>query len=140
MGQEFPMVSNRRPSRAGPADIARGYRGLLLWGAPLALLVIAPTLASAGRITGALEGTLVILGAAIFGVLCLANALRCGRTHCWIDGVGLPVLAVIGGLGAAGAFSVPWGTFLSTLWGVVLLSFLVECIFGPYLLGRPSRR
>ena len=90
MGQELPMVSNRRPSRAGPADIARGYRGLLLWGAPLSLLVIAPILASAGRITGALEGTLVTLGAAIFGVFCLANALRCGRTHCWSDGLASP--------------------------------------------------
>ena len=113
---------------------------LLLWGAPLALLVIAPTLASGGRVPGALEGSLVTLGAAIFGVLCLANALRCGRTHCWFDGVGLPVLSVIGGLGAAGAFAVPWGAFLSALWGAVLLSFLVECIFGPHLLGRPTHR
>jgi hypothetical protein len=140
MSRQLPMVSTRPLGRARRTDFARGRTGLLAWVAPLTLLVVASALGSVGRISTTLEGLLLIVGTSLFGGLCLVNALECGRTHCWIDGVGLPALALIGGLGVVGVIPISWGTFLSTLWAVVGLSFLAECIYGPYLPTRPVRQ
>ena len=114
------------------SDIARGVRGWLLWLPPIAVLGVASYLGSSGAISREWEGILLVLGTACFGGLCLTNALRCGRLHCWIDGTALPVLAGAGVLILAGSVSLGWSTFLSLLWGIVLLCFVAECLLGPY--------
>lgn len=84
--------------------------------------------------------TLLIIAAALAwaGVACVLNALRCGRTHCYVSG---PILL----LGAAATLlfgfgvispgpsaldTVIWGTF-----ALVALSFATELIWGRYV-GR----
>lgn len=103
-----------------------------MWVPPLALLALASALAGSGRIDSSEEGTLIVIGTSVFGALCLANALRCGRVHCWIDGTALPALAVVGLLELVGAYRFAWPTFLTVLWGIIVLGFVVECVVGSY--------
>ncbi len=102
MSQPFPLVSMRPTDRAAPTDLAGGRRGLLVWAAPLALLIVASSLGVSGWISAKLEEALLVAGTGLFGGLYLVNALRYRRMHCWIDGVGLPNLAGTGALGFDG--------------------------------------
>lgn len=62
-------------------DLAGNLRTLLLvWGVPIAAMLGAIALAHPAK-------TLIWVAAlAWMGVACLANARRCGRTHCWFTG------------------------------------------------------
>jgi hypothetical protein len=68
---------------AGRADVTRRPLGLLAWyGLPIAAIFAAGYLLTDARILG-------VAWAAAFGVMggkCLANALHCGRVHCYFTG------------------------------------------------------
>ena len=113
-------------------DLSRGVRGWVLWGLPIALLLVASALGGASRIPPQVEGILLVLGTLIFGALCLGNAIRCGRVHCWVDGTVLPGVAVLGAAILLGGIGSSWNTYIGVVWGVVLASFVIECIVGPY--------
>ena len=131
-GVALPMLRDAASPRLRVTDLARGARGWLLWVPPISLLAVASILGSTGRIAPASEGLLLVAGTAIFGGLCLANAARCGRVHCWVDGTALPALAAAGALRLAGVGGIGWSAYLSVLWGIVVLGFLAECVVGPY--------
>ncbi len=82
-------------------------------------------------------GVLLILGTSWFGVSCLVNALRCGRAHCWVDGLLLPALAVIGGLNLLAIATLPWSSYLSAFWLILLASVAFVC---PEPTLDPGRR
>jgi len=113
-------------------DYARGARGALLWGAPIGLILVATALGSAGVLAYPQSVGLLSAGTAWFGLTCLANALRCGRAHCWIDGTLLPAWAVVVGLQELTPERLSLDTLSHVVWGVVVLSFVVEWIAGPY--------
>ena len=118
-------------------DLARGIRGLVFWGGPIGLILITSALGSLRLLSFLEAGVLLTFGAAWFGITCLVNALRCGRIHCWIDGTILPAWSVAGGLIVLGLIPLSLNTFAQVIWGVVLLSFIVEWVAGPYI-RRPS--
>lgn len=134
--ERLPMLAQeRRPAR----DLARGLAGYGLWALPIGELVAASALGGASVISRFQEGVLLLAGTLAFGGLCLSNAVRCNRTHCWIDGTLLPVLAAAGAVQLAGLVEFGWGLYVQVLWGIVGLSFLVECGVGSYLgRGRPT--
>ena len=121
-----------RRSQPRAPDWARGFTGLAVWAVPIGELAVASVLGQTHHITGVQEGALLVLGTLVFGGMCLVNALRCGRTHCWIDGTLLPALAVVGVLNLTETLSFAWNSFPPSLWGIVILSFVVECVVGPY--------
>lgn len=133
MAQLLPMLpsSNRSPPRRD--DLARGRIGWILWGAPVGLLILATAVASAGAGNRTEGGVLLLVATGWLGLTCLANARRCGRTHCWIDGIGLPALSIAGVLILLGRWALPWTDFASISWAIVLASFGIECWIGPYL-------
>lgn len=137
--RDFPMVDAapllRIQSRAPllRRDLARGWNVVLFWGGPVAWMVGAAIVAPLRGFTSEQYGILLVTGTLWFGASCLYNALRCGRTHCWIDGVLLPSLGVLGGLNLTLGLGLSWSTFLSAFWGILLLSILVECIIGSYV-------
>jgi hypothetical protein len=120
------------PTSPRTRDLARGVGGLALWGAPIALILSGSFLGGTGAISFSEEGILLIIGPSWLGIMCLANARRCGRTHCWIDGTLLPPLAFVGTLILFGLLSLPWYTYTSALWIIVIGAFLAECALGPY--------
>ncbi len=85
-------------------------------------------------------GVLLILGTTWFGVSCLVNALRCGRVHCWVDGLLLPALAVVGGLNLLAIVTLPWSSYLSAFWLILLASIVFECVSGTYFRSGASKR
>ena len=86
----------------------------------------------AGRLSFEETCLLLVSGTGRFRGTCLLNAVRRGRTHCWLNGTLLPALAVVGVLNVRTEASVEWSTYTSLLWVVVLLSFIVEWIAGPF--------
>ena len=63
----------------------------LLWGLPIAIILITGNVASAGWIlTVAWTASLVTMG-----VACLVNARGCGRTHCYFTGPFFLLMAIM---------------------------------------------
>jgi hypothetical protein len=99
----------------------------LAWGLPTALLIL-------GTFTPAPIRTAVWAGALIWmGVACIANAARCGRTHCYLTGpffLAIAVVTVAHGTGVISVGSQGWlliGTAIAV--GTVVL-FPSDCSAG----------
>jgi hypothetical protein len=132
MSDELPEISSSVRRSSMRSDLARNLRGLLLWIPPIAVLILTSTLVQLGVIPVWAKGPLLVGGTFWFGTLCLVNAARCGRVHCLVDGIFLPVLGVAGVLAVIGLVTIPWTEYLSILWLIVIASFVVECVIGPY--------
>lgn len=110
---------------------------MLVWGLPTAA-ILAATLVPAPVRTLVWSAALVWMGAA-----CLANALRCGRTHCYLTGPFflLSALAVI----AHGSGLLPLGPHgWAWLGGMVAISaallwFVSEALGGRYVRHKALR-
>jgi uncharacterized membrane protein HdeD (DUF308 family) len=72
----------------------------------------------------------------IMGTACVANAVRCGRVHCYITGPFLLVMAVVTllyGLGVLPLGGNGWNAIsLAILVGTIALCCLPEMFFGKY--------
>jgi hypothetical protein len=123
-------------SRARLSDLARGWAGVILWGAPISVILAGSVLLGLNRVDLTDAGVLWVLGTVWLGATCLLNARRCGRTHCWIAGVALPVVAVVGVLNLVGALALPWNAYLALVWLSILAAFVIEWMRGPYLGGQ----
>jgi hypothetical protein len=111
-------------------DWASGWRGLVLWGVPVLILLAASWLP---------ERYLVAIWPVVLtfmGVACLANARRCGRVHCYATGPFFLILAAIAllyGLGAMPLGRNGWNTLgLILLVGSIVLCCGSEWVFGRY--------
>ena len=132
------MADARRKVVRETHDLARGWNVVLFWGGPLAWVILASIAGQVLRLSFDQLGVLLITGTVWFGAICLFNALRCGRSHCWFDGTLLPALAVVGGLNLLNIVSLSWGTYLSAFWLILIGSVVVECVVGSYPKFRTS--
>lgn len=76
-----------------------------------------------------------ILSLSISGTLCLVNAARCHRLHCYITGPVCLLGALLTALNAARVTRVPW---MWIGWGVVIgvaAGFIAEMLGGKYARG-----
>lgn len=107
---------------------ARSY--VLAWGLP-GLLIIAGSFFHPSIRAGIWVGALVWIG-----VACLANAVRCGRTHCYFTGPYFLALAIVTSLhgfkviwlGASGW----WWLSLMIVAGGGALWFITERVWGKF--------
>jgi hypothetical protein len=120
------------------ADWSRNRRSYVLaWGLPSALLVI-------GIFPPAPIRTAVWAGSLIWmGVACIANAARCGRTHCYLTGpffLAMAAVSVAHGTGVISVGSQGWlwiGVAIAV--GTAVLWIVPERLFGRFVrLGRSS--
>src|SRR5262245_22008503 len=78
----------------------------------------------------------------IMGAACIANAVRCGRVHCYITGPFFLVMAlvtVLYGLGVVPLGRNGWSWIgLTILVGAIALCCLPELFLGKYRKGRAS--
>ncbi len=92
------------------------------------------------RIGGGWRTAVWTAALSIMGTACLANAVRCGRVHCYITGPFLLVMAVVTllyGLGVLPLGGNGWNAIgLTILIGAIALSCLPEMLFGKYRRGR----
>lgn len=76
-----------------------------------------------------------IAGLGVAGTLCLVNAARCRRLHCYITGPVCLLGALLTALNAVGATHISW---MRIGWGVVIgvaLGFIAEMLGGKYISG-----
>jgi hypothetical protein len=132
------VVGSRPAGRA--RDLARGWNVILFWGGPVAWMLLVDVAGQLLHLSFDLFGILLVVGTVWFGLLCLTNAWRCGRSHCWIDGTLLPALAVVGGLNLVGILTLSWLTYLDAFWAILIASLVVECVVGSYPRFRPASR
>jgi hypothetical protein len=133
------QVIDCNPDRQMPGvpshkDWASGWRGLLLWGAPVSILLAASWLP---------QRYLVVIWPGVLtcmGVVCLANARRCGRVHCYATGPFFLILAAIALLYGLDEISLGrngWNTLgLILLVGSIVLCCGPELLFGRYRSSR----
>ena len=112
---------------SGRADWTRGVRGCLIWGVPLTLLVISP------------ERYLVVAWPTLLtfmGAVCLLNAQRCGRIHCYFTGPFFLLLAGVGvlyGIGVLPLGARGWSKLsLALVIGSAVLLYVPERTLGRY--------
>lgn len=110
---------------------------VLAWGLPTALLIV-------GIFVPAPIRTVVWSGALFWkGVACLANAARCGRTHCHITGpffLAMAALTILHGTDVISLGRHGWRWIgVSIAVGNVVLWIVPERIFGKFLTYGRSR-
>jgi hypothetical protein len=128
-----PPMSDR--GNCQPKDWAAGRLTLIgVWGVPATLMLLALLLEPAPR-TAVWTAMLVWMGCA-----CLANARRCGRTHCRYTGpffLGMAALVVAHAAGVLALGGQPWAILgILTLGGNALVWWASERFLGIY--SRPD--
>ena len=124
---------------AAQKDLFRRSFFLLLWIVPSALILFANSAYHQHRLTFTETGVLMVISTVLFGATCFANGRRCGRTHCVIDGILLPLLGVVGLLNLARVTHITWQLYMDIFWIVIALSFVPECLGVRYLTGATRR-
>ena len=107
------------------SDLACGGSALLLWGLPVAALIVGANFPNVRLL-------LWIPAFLVMGAACSVNAARCSRLHCYVTGP----LFLLGAI-----YLVLWGfhvapmqlnIFLNSIVGIALLARLAEFPLGKY--------
>jgi len=119
------QTSPEQPHR----DWAGGWRGLMFWGIPVSILILAAWLP--------VQYLVVIWPPvlAFMGMACLANARRCGRVHCYATGPFFLIMAVVALLYGLGAIPLG-GNGWNTLGLILLVGSVVLCCGPEWIIGR----
>lgn len=108
---------------------------LVFWFPAIAIVVSGTPAFGSNWRTGVWTAALGTMGAA-----CIANALRCGRVHCFITGPFFLLMALVSllyGLGFVPLGRNGWNLIgLTILVGAIALCSLTEMLFGKYRNGR----
>ncbi|MFZ0761240.1 MAG: hypothetical protein WAM69_14930 [Candidatus Sulfotelmatobacter sp.] len=103
----------------------------LFWLPALAIMASGYDRVSVGWRTGVWTVALTVMGAA-----CIANAARCGRTHCYVTGPFFLLMALgsfLYGVGVIPLGENGWNLIgLAILFGAIALCCLPELLFGKY--------
>jgi hypothetical protein len=122
MGTSGNGVSSRTHS-----DLLRTSAALWLWCLPVLIVIVTNSLYNGqGGSSFAIAGVLLIIATLWIGVACYANGRRCGRLHCKIDGILLPLLSLVGLLNLLRVTSFGWAVYSNALAVIVILSFAAE--------------
>jgi hypothetical protein len=108
----------------------------LIWGAPVAVEVIAGAAYDQGVLSVNLMGTALVLSVGWIGITCFINGRSCRRVHCMIDGIAFPILSFFGALNLLGVISFPWSLYSPVFVAILVGGFVPEFIWGKYLTKR----
>jgi hypothetical protein len=96
---------------------------------PIGIIVFAGGRYNGHGLPFTVDGILLTLATAWIGAACSINGRGCGRIHCTIDGVLLPLLSLVGLLNLLAVTSFGWAAYTNALTIIVILSFVAE-FFG----------
>ena len=108
-----------------PNDLTARKLAWLLWYLPIVLVIVGSSW-SRGRVWSWVPAFVVM------GVGCLANAARCGRTHCYVTGPLFLLAAVYVALSAFGIVALHPNLFLLVVFGACCLAMFAEIPLGKY--------
>src|SRR5262245_17815916 len=104
---------------------------MVYWLPVIAIVAVGPLAISSGR-----RSAVWTVALATMGVACVANALRCGRVHCYLTGPFFFLMALVAlsyGLGILYLGRNGWNLLgLVTLIGAIALWYLPEMFLGKY--------
>jgi hypothetical protein len=86
-----------------------------------------------------LTGVIVTIATAWIGVACYLNGRRCGRMHCKILGILLPLLSLVGLFNLLGLTAFSWNVYSDAFWIILLIGFVPE-FFGLNYLPKKTGR
>ncbi|HWE99328.1 MAG TPA: hypothetical protein VG248_05995 [Caulobacteraceae bacterium] len=120
-------------SSRAPRDILGDWRlAFLAYCLPTAAIIASGSLAISGSWRAAIWAVALL----VMGGACLANALRCGRVHCFFTGpffVAMAIAVVLYGAGVLPLGARGWNALgLVMLIGAFVLTTLPELIAGKY--------
>lgn len=98
----------------------------VLWVASLAAFI-------AGWPLHSLRAVLWSSGLTLAGGLCIANAARCRRSHCYITGPLFLIGALLSGLRGSGLLNWSWNTIGTFILVGLAIACLTECLAGKYV-------
>ncbi len=104
----------------------------LLWGVPAALTVVANRAYEASLFSLTTAGILYTLSVLWIGTGCFINGRSCGRVHCRIDGILLPILGIAGVLNILSVFLFSWNVFWLVFFAILIASFVPEWTWKRY--------
>jgi hypothetical protein len=104
----------------------------LLWGVPAAMIFAGDAAYRGSYISPTLAGSTWALSVLWIGAGCFLNGRSCGRIHCIIDGLAMPVLSVVGLLDAFSLVSLSWNYFWAVFFIVLTVSFVPELVWKRY--------
>src|SRR5258708_23601555 len=102
------MSNNKVPLTREQMDLVRTPSFLWIWCLPAALIIFADIAWHSHWFEVTVAGLLFVTGTLWIGVACYFNGARCGRIHCKIDGILLPILGLAGILGLLDVLSFSW--------------------------------
>jgi len=118
-------------SSCSKRDLAASRSGLWFWGLPALLLLV-------GVFWGGVRAPLWSVAFLVGGAACVANATRCGRTHCYFTGPLYLGLSAASALIGVGAISWSWLWVGSAFLIGTLLAYVPEFLGKRYVHGSSS--
>ena len=121
-------------------DLLRTWSVLWLWCVPVLIVIVASNLYNGHRLSFTFTGILLTVATLWIGAACYVNGRHCGRLHCKIDGILLPLLSLAGLLNLlhTAIFTFSWAAYTNVLTGIVFLSFVAEWLDNRlHERGRP---
>jgi hypothetical protein len=107
------------------------------------LPILAIVGAGAAPITDVWRGAVWAGACLAMGAACLANAISCGRVHCYLTGpfaIAIAAVAVLYGAGLLALGREGWNMLgLVLIVGSVALTFIPELLLGKYRARRSAR-
>lgn len=122
------MDTSTRSSECSPSDLTGRRAAWFVWYLPILLVIVGGSW-SRGRVW------LWVPAFIVMGVGCLANAARCGRTHCYVTAPLFLLAAVFVALSGLGVVLLHPGLFLAVVLVVCCLAHCVEIPLGKYRRG-----
>ncbi len=126
--REIEMENSGGSSQCSARDLTGRKTAWFLWYVPILLVIV-------GSSWDRERLWLWVPAFAVMGASCLANAVRCGRIHCYITGPLFLLAAVFVALSAWGMVVLHPGLFLLVVLGTCCLAQCAEILFGKYRRG-----
>ena len=110
-----------------PKDFTRRRIAWLLWGVPVAALILGSFVAPVPRML------LWTPAFVLAGVACVVNAAQCGRLHCYITGPLYLLAAVATVLAGTDLVALRWSWIDGAVVGGTILAYVPEWVRGRYV-------
>jgi hypothetical protein len=127
------MFSKNSSSPPKSRDLVRTPAALWIWCLPIGAVLFATSVWNGHQLPTTLTGVILTLATAWMGVACYLNGRSCGRTHCKIDGILLPLLSLVGVLNLLGVTSFGWNVYSGAFWIILFISFVPEFFGMTYI-------
>jgi len=127
---ELPVQPSSQSSRG--RNFEKAPWCYLLWGVPVVLVTASSIAYGESVISLTARGVVWVTAVAWAGTGCLMNGRSCGRVHCRIDGIALPLLAIVGALNVFSVVSFDWNLFWLAFLVILVGSFVPEWTWKKY--------